>query len=594
MSIGCNIITISSLDCHLLFLDGSGNVIYDLVLGEQTTVTYSANLLTISDATSTAIVSISQLPLINGGFFATFSALETYVRAESDLCVCPCPTGGSETTATMGALIDSAIEKNPLVDADMFAIRDSVSGLLQKFSWLNLKSKFIDGILTGYVSGAGVISAADSIKTAIQKLNGNIAAFVGGVSSVFGRTGAVIAQSGDYIVTDITGAEATANKGASNGYVGMTLFNINFKNVLNTFTSLLSNSNTGVRTYQFQDRNGVIADTADTENKRTFSRTIVGDANYNVLFSDDYVTTSVAFTAARTWTLPSFSVFAGEEVIISDDFQTITSVNTLTIAVQFGKSLNGVINGTEVMNAAGSWRRLCCDGAGNYFFDKGIARLGKTQTFTGTNSFSNAIVANSETANTIAHFDITKSLKSLPLITYPSLNEIAFVKGVTSDIQTQIDGKQATLVSGTNIRPINTNSLLGLSNLRILGAVCGLISATAGAGATLYYSLIGTAAGVAIGSIGARQIPFSANTFQNLSILTSTAQPATGSQVVTIFNNSTATIITLTIAAGSAAGTYSDRVNSFNTVNDDRLTIQVINNAATNGATILSYSLNLY
>jgi len=504
MSIGCNIITISSLDCHLLFLDGSGNVIYDLVLGEQTTVTYSANLLTISDASSTAIISISQLPLINGGFFATFSALETYVRAESDLCVCPCGGGGGgETTATMGALIDSAIEKNPLIDADMFAIRDSVSGLLQKFSWLNLKSKFIDGILTGYVSGAGVISAADSIKTAIEKLNGNIV------------------------------------------------------------------------------------------DKRTFSRTTVGDANYNVLVSDDYVTTSVAFTAPRTWTLFN-TIFAGEEVIISDDFQTITAVNTLTISVQIGKSLNGVLNGTEVMNAAGSWRRLCCDGAGNYFFDKGIARLGKTQTFIGLNTFSNAIIASSETADTIAHFDSSKNIKSLPLITYPSLTEIARVKGVTSDIQLQLNGKQATLVSGTNIRPINTNSLLGASNLRILGAVCGLISATTGAGATLYYSLIGTAAGVVIGSIAARQIPFSANTFQNLTILTSTSQPATGSQVVTIFNNSTATTITLTIAAGSAAGTFSDRVNSFNTVNDDKLTIQVINNAATNGATIVSYSLNLY
>jgi len=63
---------------------------------------------------------------------------------------------------------------------------------------------------------------------------------------------------------------------------------------------------------------------------------------------------------------------------------------------------------------------------------------------------------------------------------------------------------------------------------------------------------------------------------------------------VTIFNNSTATTITLTIASGSAAGTFSDRVNSFNTVNDDKLTIQVINNAATNGATIVSYSINLY
>lgn len=59
-------------------------------------------------------------------------------------------------------------------------------------------------LLTGYVSGAGVITAADSILTAIQKLNGNVAGLVTGVSSVFGRTGAVVAVSGDYTTTLVT------------------------------------------------------------------------------------------------------------------------------------------------------------------------------------------------------------------------------------------------------------------------------------------------------------------------------------------------------------------------------------------------------
>lgn len=62
-------------------------------------------------------------------------------------------------------------------------------------------------ILTGYVSGAGTISASDSLLSAIQKLNGNTAALITGVSSVFGRTGTVIAISGDYntsLVTEVT------------------------------------------------------------------------------------------------------------------------------------------------------------------------------------------------------------------------------------------------------------------------------------------------------------------------------------------------------------------------------------------------------
>lgn len=58
--------------------------------------------------------------------------------------------------------------------------------------------------ITGYVSGAGVVAATDSVLQAIQKLNGNAAALVTGVSSVFGRTGAVTAQSGDYNTSQVT------------------------------------------------------------------------------------------------------------------------------------------------------------------------------------------------------------------------------------------------------------------------------------------------------------------------------------------------------------------------------------------------------
>ena len=43
----------------------------------------------------------------------------------------------------------------------------------------------------------------------------------GAVSSVFGRTGTVVAQSGDYTVAQVTGAEASANKSVANGYAGL-------------------------------------------------------------------------------------------------------------------------------------------------------------------------------------------------------------------------------------------------------------------------------------------------------------------------------------------------------------------------------------
>lgn len=82
------------------------------------------------------------------------------------------------------------------------------------------------------------------------------------------------------ITAQIAGKEATANKDASGGYAGLTLFKINFKNVLNTFTSFFTNSNTASRTYTFQDRDGIIADDTDLAGKQS---TLVSGTNIKTI-----------------------------------------------------------------------------------------------------------------------------------------------------------------------------------------------------------------------------------------------------------------------------------------------------------------------
>lgn len=72
-------------------------------------------------------------------------------------------------------------------------------------------SAVIGKVLTGYVSGAGTVSATDSILQAIQKLNGNISAIVSGVSSVIGTTNRITSSGGSTPVIDI-----------STSYVGQT------------------------------------------------------------------------------------------------------------------------------------------------------------------------------------------------------------------------------------------------------------------------------------------------------------------------------------------------------------------------------------
>jgi hypothetical protein len=72
------------------------------------------------------------------------------------------------------------------------------------------------------------------------------------------------------------------------------------------------------------------------------------------------------------------------------------------------------------------------------------------------------------TVNEIAYFTGGQVIDSLDTATYPSLTELALVKGVTgSAIQTQINGKQDTLVNTTNIKSINGNSILGSGNLTV-------------------------------------------------------------------------------------------------------------------------------
>ncbi len=59
-------------------------------------------------------------------------------------------------------------------------------------------------------------------------------------------------------------------------------------------------------------------------------------------------------------------------------------------------------------------------------------------TLTGTVT-TPAIIVSSETASTIASFDASKNIKSLSTSTYPSLTELAYLKGVTSAIQPQLN-----------------------------------------------------------------------------------------------------------------------------------------------------------
>lgn len=76
-------------------------------------------------------------------------------------------------------------------------------------------------------------------------------------------------------------------------------------------------------------------------------------------------------------------------------------------------------------------------------------------TFTGTVT-TPAINVSSETASRVAIIDASKNVKSADTTTYPSLTELAYVKGVTSAIQTQLNAKQNLLYRSITVIPSAT------------------------------------------------------------------------------------------------------------------------------------------
>jgi len=76
----------------------------------------------------------------------------------------------------------------------------------------------------------------------------------------------------------------------------------------------------------------------------------------------------------------------------------------------------------------------------------GISVSGSYPNFTVTNSSpsSGDAITGNGTTNEIAYFTSAQVIDSLDTATYPSLTELSYVKGVTSAIQTQLNGKFAT------------------------------------------------------------------------------------------------------------------------------------------------------
>lgn len=150
--------------------------------------------------------------------------------------------------------------------------------------------------------------------------------------------------------------ENSANKGATGGYVGMTIFNINFKNVANTFTSLFTNANTAARTYTFPDKDitvaGIIDITNSAETVQTIGTIVAGSTLKATPADGDWIPMSdiTATNIIKKFTWANlYGVIFGK---VSSDI-TVTGAGVATIAanaVTTAKIANDAVDNTKLAN----------------------------------------------------------------------------------------------------------------------------------------------------------------------------------------------------------------------------------------------------
>ena len=111
---------------------------------------------------------------------------------------------------------------------------------------------------------------------------------------------------------------------------------------------------------------------------------------------------------------------------------------------------------------------------------------------------------------------------------------------------------------------------------------------------TIYFLPASTAAGSTSSESARTYYLNNACTLGRLLVATGGAQSSTGSAVLTIRHNFVSSGISITIAAGSAIGTFTDYVNTRTCAVGDGISIQIVNNATTNSANFRQITFNIY
>ena len=125
-------------------------------------------------------------------------------------------------------------------------------------------------------AGASASSAAAAVISASgASTSASTATTQASAASTSASGASTSASNASTSATNASNSASSINKDGSGGVVGLTLFKLNMRNVLNTFTSFFTNSNTAARTYTLPNKDGTVAMTSDITG--TNSGTNTGD-----------------------------------------------------------------------------------------------------------------------------------------------------------------------------------------------------------------------------------------------------------------------------------------------------------------------------
>ncbi len=143
----------------------------------------------------------------------------------------------------------------------------------------------------------------------------------------------------------------------------------------------------------------------------------------------------------------------------------------------------------------------------------------------------------------------------------------------------------ADINDSNNLKQVTAQSIAEL-NIQQMFVLYGATTLVVPASSTRFLGLEGRET-IAASEAGAEIVMKKAGTVKGFYLTTNTAQPASGSFVITVRKNGANTSLTFTIAAGSAAGTYGTDVD-VSYVDGDKFSVSAVNNASASSAQLLT------